>query len=189
MSAFLERAAGAASRPSPMHLEGLRSRRTQCVANVLVVGGSRKAREQLAIELHRSIQRGAGLLTRIYCDEQPEHLRRTFAGLCRALTVMAPAVAREQRCPLGQSTIFLDSIEKMDLKTQRVCLEFLERLQSRRSERSTGFSMRVVAGAASRLDDVRREGKFLPSLLDILDKVRLELCEEGGPCAWDNAPR
>jgi len=146
-----------------------------CIANVLIVGGERPSREHVALEFHRAGGRGAGIFTRVRCDETPAQLRQMFTGLCRALTIAARASGGGTPCPFGRSTIFLDPVDKMDQVTQRLCLEFLEKLQSQRSTCGEGMPLRVVAGADSRLREVVREGGFLRRLLDMLDKVRVEL--------------
>jgi DNA-binding NtrC family response regulator len=146
-----------------------------CVANVLIIGGERSCREHVALEFYRAGGRGSGIFTRVRCDETPEQLRQMFTGLCRALTIAARASGGGTPCPFGRSTIFLDPVDKMDQATQRLCLEFLEKLQRQRSTSREGMSLRVVAGAGSRLREVVREGGFLRRLLDMLDKVRVEL--------------
>lgn len=145
------------------------------VANVLIVGGEPSSREHVAMEFHRSSGLGAGLFTHVRCDEAPEQLRQMFTGLCRALTIATRASGGGTPCPFGRNTVFLDPIDKMDRATQRLCLEFLEKLQSQRGTCREGMRLRVVAGAGSRLRDVVCQGGFLRRLLDMVDKVRVEL--------------
>jgi DNA-binding NtrC family response regulator len=148
--------------------------------NVLVIGRDGTRRELVARRFHASFQK-SGVFTALRCRKGSQGPKSKFLNLFFALT-------RDGQCPgsrnselLCGGTLFIDEIEKMDLEGQRICFEFLKQLQRLRNERPGEMGLRVVAGLGKDLSEATAQGGFLPELLDLLDKVRVELdaaCKE-----------
>jgi DNA-binding NtrC family response regulator len=150
-------------------------RNSSSLPNVLVIGRDGTRRETVARMFHAASFRKKGVFTALRCKKGSQGPKSEFLNLFFALT-------RDGQCPgsrkselLSGGTLFIDEIEKTDLEGQRICFEFLKQLQRLRNERPGEVGLRVIAGLGKDLSDAVAQGGFLPELLDLLDKVRVEL--------------
>jgi len=70
-----------------------------------------------------------------------------------------------------RGTLFLDSIDALSTRAQRLLLAFANGIES------YGWSGRLVCGASESLPDAAMSGGFLMPLFDDLDKVRIDLMD------------
>jgi len=94
----------------------------------------------------------------------------------RALSSQPLAVVN---CPLQAAeggTLFIDEIEALAPRAQRLMLEFLNRGRASATHAS-GWAGVIAAGASHDLDWWVAKGDFLPSLYDSLDKIRVNLTQ------------
>jgi DNA-binding NtrC family response regulator len=173
---------GSGTRYGPRQaLRKVLERNSNSLPNVLLIGRDGTRRELVARMFHAASFRKRGVFTALRCRRGPQGPKSELLNLFFALT-------RDGQCPgsrkselLSGGTLFIDEIEQMDLEDQRICFELLKQLQRLRSERPGEMGLRVVAGLGKELSEAAAQGGFLPELLDLLDKVRVELdatCKE-----------
>ncbi|MFH0778925.1 MAG: sigma 54-interacting transcriptional regulator [Candidatus Eisenbacteria bacterium] len=157
----------------------LLARTSGSLSNVLIVGKDRRLREAVAHAFHDARSYGDGTFSSLNCRGELESLRSAFVALFTALTRGRDSTpARLSGVTFG-GTLFIDEIEWMDIESQKTCLDFLKELQRQRNESPRSMRLRVVAGTSCNLYEAAARGRFLPGLLDLLDKVRVELDREG----------
>ena len=144
----------------PLHRQGL--------THVLVLGGSAGDRLQLARAFHREGGHHARGFVRLQCG-------RDAALLSAALHdfLSAPgAPASNPICESAGGTLFLDSIADLPPAGQRLLLQ----LALRTPETPAGaWRGRLVIGNDTDLSADVAAGRFLATLYDCLDKLRIEL--------------
>ncbi|MCX5800612.1 MAG: sigma 54-interacting transcriptional regulator [Candidatus Eisenbacteria bacterium] len=147
--------------------------------NVLVIGSDGARRKWVARMFHAASFQNKGAFTVLRCKNGSQGPKSEFLNLFFALT-------RDGECPCSRTstllwgrTLFIDEVEQMDSQGQRLCLEFLKQLQRFKNERPGEVGLRVIAGVSKDLSDSVTQGSFLPGLLDLLDKVRIELDPAG----------
>lgn len=150
-------------------------RNSDSLPNVLVIGGDGTSRELVANMFHASSFQTKGTFTVLRCRKGSQGPKSEFLNLFFALTRNGGCRSSRTSESLSGGTLFIDEVEQMDLQGQKICLEFLKQLQRLRNERPGEVGLRVVAGVSRDLSRVVAQGGFLPSLLDLLDKVRVEL--------------
>jgi len=111
------------------------------------------------------------------CRKGSQGPRGELLHLFLALTRNAHNAGLRKLPLFSGGTLFIDEIEHMDLQAQRLCLEFLKQLQRKKNETPCEVRLRVVAGTNRDISEVTARGLLIPGLLDLLDKVRVELDE------------
>jgi DNA-binding NtrC family response regulator len=122
-----------------------------------------------------------GVFAAVRCRKGSPDPKSEFLDLFFALTRDGQRSGARASQLLSGGTLFIDEIERLDAGGQKICFEFLKQLQRLRNERPTETGLRVVAGLGKGLSDAIAQNDFLPGLLDLLDKVRVELdgvCDE-----------
>lgn len=150
------------------------------LSNVLVMGCDRKRRELVARMFHAAMQKRS-VFTMVRCDRESKRPNGELLDLFLALTRNTKSPRSRTSELLSGGTLFIDEVDCMDQDGQRICLEFLKQLQRVKRERPGEVELRVIGGISKDLNEAMARGGFLTSLLDQLDKVRVELdgsCEE-----------
>jgi DNA-binding NtrC family response regulator len=140
------------------------------LVNLLVIGGDEADRLQIATTFHLESRLHRGPLV---AARAPEDSPRIIAAILRSLKGAVP-LSRDLLHASEGGTLFLDRIERLAKEEQRLLLEFLSR---GRSEPSTqlGWAGRLAVGASTDLELLCEDGRFLASLYDALDKIRIDL--------------
>lgn len=156
-------------------LRKILERNSDSLSNVLVIGSDGGRRELVAQMFHSASFRNRGVFTALKCNTEPQRLTGEFLSLFFALTRDGESPGSRTSELLSGGTLFIDEVEQMDPECQRICLEFLKQLQRQKKERPGAIGLRIVAGVGRALSQAMSQGGYLPSLLDLLDKVRVEL--------------
>jgi two-component system response regulator HydG len=164
-----ERARGEEPSP-PTHLIRLHR---HSLTNVLVIGGTVTRRDQVARSFHRESPLRGSPFVAVDCSIDEEGLRAALHEWTQ------PAAGEPEVNPLSAAehgTLFLDSIERLSLETQRMLLALARRLLGEPlAKTNVPIPGRLVVGNAQPLTQAVSEGRFLAPLYDALDKVRVEL--------------
>ena len=143
------------------------------LTNVLVIGGTAARREQVARSFHRESPLRGGAFAGVDCTLDEENLRIAL------LEWVGPAAEEPAVNPLSTAehgTLFLDSVDRLPLETQRLLLALARRLLGEPSPNADApCPGRLVVGNPRPLVAAVSEGRFLAPLYDALDKVRVEL--------------
>jgi len=146
------------------------------LTNVLVIGGTAALRDQVARAFHRESPLRNGAFVPLDCPGDEDRLRAS-------LLVWTAAEHASDPNPLQaaeEGTLYLDSIEKLSLDSQRLLLALARRLHGEPVGGVEGpCAARLVVGNPRGLGEMVAEGAFLPALLDAVDKVRVELDPTG----------
>lgn len=138
-------------------------------SNVLVTGGTRAQRLLVVREFHRASPICREPIVMMDCLKDERALAESLEQWLLAGSASDPS----ESSPVG--TLYLDSITSLDAVSQRMLLMLAHRLQGvERGERTPG-PQRIMAGDRSRLVRAARTGRLSATLLDHLDKVRVEL--------------
>jgi DNA-binding NtrC family response regulator len=156
-------------------LSKILERNSNSLPNVLVIGSDGTRRELVAHMFHVASFENRGVFTVLRCKKGSQGPKSEFLSLFFALTRDGKRQDSRNSELLSGGTLFIDEVEQMDLEGQRICLEFLKQLQRLKNERPGEVGLRVVAGVSRDLFEAVAQDGFLPSLLDLLDKVRIEL--------------
>lgn len=143
------------------------------LTNVLVLGGTRGERERVARTFHASSPVHRGAFVVVDCENDAP-------SLLHALATWLDVVGEEPaQNPLGgaeRGTLFLDSPQLLPLRTQRLLLAFVRRIQDGPLPGLLPYwTGRLVVGAPTALEQAVHDGSFLRPLFDCLDKVRVDL--------------
>jgi len=135
-------------------------------SHLLVLGGSAREREQIALAFHRESALRTGPFIRVDCSSQEAQLRVALEWW------LARSRRRDGPNPLWSAergTLFLDEIEALSPAAQRLLLELISR-GGAGTEREN-WAGRLAAGSSEDLADAVEAGHFLPALHDGLDKI------------------
>ena len=164
-----EPARGEDSSP-PAHLIRLHR---HSLTNVLVIGGTAVRRDQVARSFHRESPLRGGAFVGVDCSIDEENLRVALHAWTQ------PVTGEPGGNPLGaveHGTLFLDSVERLSLETQRMLMALARRLLGEPLAKvDVAIPGRLVVGNPRPLIQAISEGRFLAPLYDSLDKVRVEL--------------
>jgi DNA-binding NtrC family response regulator len=147
----------------------------------LVIGRSAGERESVARAVHRFHRGQDGPFLRVQCGGE--------AGLLRQALQSWLAGPSEENSPpllsrLEGGSLYLDGIEALELDTQQILVEFLDR-SLRRVTADDGpgspgqlWKGQLIVGSERSLRTAVSEGRFLAELADRLEKVRIVLDPE-----------
>lgn len=146
------------------------------LTNLLVLGGTRPHRTEVALEFHRQSPLRLGPFVVLYGERDDERLSRALASRLRARwehTASDPLLAAEG------GTLFFDSFERFSTPTQRLLLDFVRTATPSPSAPDGNWAGRLAAGSDFDLSLPlpRSEGDPSPlvELFDCLDKIRIDL--------------
>ncbi len=139
------------------------------LTNVLVLGRPAARREAVARTFHLASPVRRGPFVRVHCGREAAALTHAIGAW---LGVVGEDPAAHPLCRAECGTLYLDNLQLLPLRTQRMLLTFARRLQDGQLPSWTG---RLIAGAPAALKQDARNGRFLRPLYDCLDKVRIEL--------------
>jgi DNA-binding NtrC family response regulator len=150
------------------------------LSHLMLAGGTARERERIAFAFHRGSPLRCGPFVRLDCDRDEERLRCALEHALSAVTCERPDD------PLRESeggTLLLDHASFLPLASQHALLRLLARLPEAATASWPCFS-RLAVGSAAALEWEVAAGRFDPGLLDMVDKIRIEL-----PSACPGAPR
>lgn len=156
-----QRARGA-STASPS--EQLLSIHRRSLTPVLILGGGAADRAQLARAFHRESPHHAGAFVRVDCMGEESDFAAALQDYLLAGDSAAGNVVHEAEA----GTLFLDSVDSLAPRTQRLLLELVSRAPG-------AWNGRVIVGSLVDLAPEVASGRFLGELLDCLDKLRVQL--------------
>jgi DNA-binding NtrC family response regulator len=141
------------------------------LTNVMVIGGTAARRNEVARSFHReSPLRGAAFVA-VDAASEGEKLHQ-------ALDAWAGASAATEHPLVGaeHGTLFIDHVDRLSTDDQALLLTLGRRLLGEPGAKSeVACPGRVVVGNPRPLARAVEEGRFLETLYDALDKVRVEL--------------
>lgn len=137
---------------------------------MLLLGGTRERRLAMAFHFHHQSAFRHGAFVRVDGWRQERYLERTLSARVTGGDTHQPL----DMLPLSVSgTLFVDGIDEFSIHAQRILLDFGRRCADRNLE--APWTGRIIAGASVDLARAVTEGRFLASLHDDLDKVRITL--------------
>lgn len=167
-------AAPFASGPAaPAGLEALVRLHRHAFTTVLVIGGNARRRLRTGLAFHHnSLVRHGPFVDR---DGRRDAGALGAAFASRVVDSVAP-IADDPLMLAEGGTLFVDHVEALDLTAQRWIFGFLDQA-SRPLGAGPVWAGRLVFGTAQDPRFHMAVGRFLPDLLDAIDKVRVELNE------------
>jgi DNA-binding NtrC family response regulator len=143
------------------------------LTNVLLLGGSASERLRLAREFHRESPLRLGSFVPVSCSRQEAPLRAALSGWASRSDL---GFGAHRLRTVEHGTLFLDQVDGLGIESQRLLLRLAtSSLGDRWFAESTPRVGRLICGNATDLVDVTATGRFLPALLDALDKIRVDL--------------
>ena len=137
--------------------------------HVLVSGGSAERRAAIAKAFHDQSALAAGAFVHLAAASDGERLENAL------LDWLAPPPPVRAGDPLrlsSRGTLYIDGVEHLTTGGQRRLLAFVGSAE----RGATGsWAGRLIAGSATALEEEVAGGRFLSSLFDTLDKVRVHL--------------
>ncbi len=139
---------------------------------LLVLGDDPGARAAVAEEFWRVGPLRSGPFVRVDCTSEESTLA---AALEDWLTVGQDGRSATRLRATERGTLFLDSVDSLSPRTQRLLLAFVDRFLAPGLDASSGaWRGRLIAGAGTGLRVAADTGGFSIALLDGLDKLRFE---------------
>jgi len=143
-------------------------------AAALVIGRSATERESVARALHRAHNGADGTFLRILGGQEEQLFRQAIESWLAPPTGGSPRLLDR----LQQGSLFLDQIEALGSKAQKLLLEFLDRNE----ETTEAWKGQLITGSEVSLRGAVKEGRFDPNLALRLERVRIVLDpEQAGP--------
>ena len=144
-------------------------------AAALVVGRSAGERESVARALHRAHNGADGTFLKILGGQEEQLFRQAIESwLAGPPTGESPRLLDR----LQQGSLFLDEIEVLGPKAQKLLLEFLDRNE----DATEAWKGQLITGSERSLHGVVKEGRFDENLALRLERVRIVLDpEQAGP--------
>lgn len=140
------------------------------MSHLLLLGGSAREREQLALAFHRESALRTGPFIRVDCSSQEAQLRVALEWwLARSRRRDGP----NPLWPAERGTLFLDEIDALSANVQRLLLALICRGDGGADREN--WAGRLAAGSSEDLANAVEEGRFLPALHDGLDKICVAL--------------
>ncbi len=137
--------------------------------HVLVSGGTADRRADIARAFHTQSALAAGAFVRIDAAIESARLE---AALLDWLAPPAPVKAGDPLRLSARGTLFIEHLEHLSPPGQRRLLAFVGAAERGAAGAWAG---RLIAGSAMALEEEVAGGRFLSSLFDTLDKVRVHL--------------
>jgi DNA-binding NtrC family response regulator len=134
---------------------------------VLILGGASPDRRQLARAFHRASPNSTGAFVCVECGDEAR-----LATAIHEFLSSAEALPGNPVCEANGGTLFLDSIGRLTPRTQRMLLELASRGPGTPAGRWRG---RLIIGNGADLGAELESGRFLGTLYDCVDKLRIEL--------------
>lgn len=163
------RLTGGGLRPLPRRL--LRLHRHSRV-NVLLIGGRDEEREHLARLFHAESVVREGAFRRVDCRAEGQaftHALRQWSSARPPTGATNPLRATEH------GTLFLDHLEALPEAGQHLLLPLARSPLPSEPPSRPLWSGRLIAGSAEGLASASAEGRFLPALYDVVDKIQIRL--------------
>ena len=141
------------------------------LSHLLIMGGTAEKRTRLAFAFHRGspLRRGPFVHIEATRDEHP----LLCALQCSLSAVMCERPDNPLRASEG-GTLFIDMASRLSPATQEILLRFLESLPVPAGEVGACFG-RLAVGSGVSLEEAAAADRFLPTLFDTLDKIRVDL--------------
>ena len=144
---------------------------------MLVLGGTRPQRTDVALAFHRESPLRSGPFVVLYGERDDERLRRALA------TRVGASWGHVNSDPLLEAeggTLFFDAFERFALPTQRLLLDFVRTAGLGTAPGDSGaWAGRFAAGSdfdlSSPLPRAANDPSPLMELFDCLDKIRIDL--------------
>lgn len=156
---------------SPVSIELLRLHRNG-LSHLLVVGGHPEERAAVALAFHRVSPLRLGSFLRIDCRLEEKRLR---VALHHWLTHAGRLLAANSLWSAERGTLYLESIGSLSLDSQQLLLTFANRCSALSSGGDGGWTGRLAVGSDEDPWDLVSADRFLGSLADGLDKIRIDL--------------
>lgn len=137
--------------------------------HVLVSGGSAERRAAIARAFHDQSALAAGAFVPVDVSADAEPLE---SALLDWLAPPPPVRAGDPLRLSARGTLYIDRVEHLTPAGQRRLLAFVG---SAERGAAGAWAGRLIAGSAHALEDEVAGGRFLSSLFDTLDKVRVHL--------------
>jgi len=147
------------------------SRLSLSLAHLLVVGGSADERLRVAKLVHDESALRLGPFVSLDCASEEPKLREALSDW---LQIAGSAPAAHPLWSAERGTLYLDSIGRLSQETQVQLLAFASRDLSASSRDHRGAA-RLMVGNDEDPWDLVAQGRFLPQLADVLDKIRVDL--------------
>lgn len=138
----------------------------------MILGGDPAERHAVAVSVHAESLMRSGPFVTIDCAIGEDRLCGALQAWMTGVDDSSdPSILAAER-----GTLFLDSIEALSTRAQRLLLAFVN------GAHAYGWSGRLICGASDALPDHAARGEFLAPLFDDLDKARIELTDalQGG---------
>lgn len=147
--------------------------------HLLLLGGTPSERAEVAIAFHRESPVRYGAFVTARADRDEASLQ---AGLRGWLSSADPEPGRSLLRAADGGTLLIDFVERLSLDSQRLLLRFLRRLApAGDAGEAPAWAGRLAVGSSLDLEAEVSAGRFLPSLHDSLDKIRVDLGLDPGP--------
>ena len=137
----------------------------------MVVGGTADRRVQVARAFHRESPLRDGPFVSVDCEREEEQLRAALLDWTGAASGSEPNPYRAAE----RGTLFLDQVERLSPDSQRLLLALARRLGGPVGGGDAPCAGRLVTGNPAGLAEAVASGRFMPALLDALDRVRVQL--------------
>ncbi len=129
-------------------------------------------RAAVALEFHRVSPLRLGTMVTLDCATDEERLR---AALHHWMNRAGRPQASNAMWSAERGTLFLESIGSLALETQHLLLLFANRCSTLSSGPAGGWTGRLAVGCDDDPWDLVASGRFVGSLADSFDKIRVEL--------------
>lgn len=138
----------------------------------MVVGGTADRRDQVARAFHRESPLHDGPFVNVDCGQEEERLRSALQGWLEPGAAAEPNPYRAAE----RGTLYLDQVERLSADSQRLLLVLARRLGGGPiTGGDAPCAGRLVTGNPNGLAEAVAAGRFMPELLDALDRVRVQL--------------
>ncbi len=147
-------------------------------ASVLITGGHGTGKELVAQAIHRKSKRGASPMVEVNCAAIPEDLIESeLFGHVKGAFTGADRTKKGKFDQADGSTLFLDEIGDMSLKSQAKVLRILQEQTFERvgGSRSLSVDVRILAATNKNLEQEIEEGNFRADLFYRLNVVPIQM--------------
>ncbi|MBI5711461.1 MAG: sigma 54-interacting transcriptional regulator [Candidatus Eisenbacteria bacterium] len=146
------------------------------LVHVLVLHGTTAGRDQVARVFHRESPVRSGPFVKLDAARDADALHAALEA-CVARDEEVGVVRESHR-----GTLYVDFVGRLPLETQRLLLEFSKRSTSDLpGARAAAWGGRIVAGSPNDLAPAVAQGRFIAELHDTLNKILVDLGQEGAP--------
>ncbi len=158
-------------------LLAMAERAAESPAKVLITGESGVGKDLVAQYIHTQSSRRLGPFVRVNCAGLTEaRLESELFGHAKGTTTGAAAAKKGKLELAHRGTLFLDEVGDMSLRTQARLLRFLDKAESRRSDRPHArVNVRLVAATNRNLNDLVTTGQFREDFVQRLRVIHLHV--------------